>query len=296
MAGPRVEPAQNVLDWAVERATLRGGRSIEQIRKSHSSVLAGKPTLKQLEAFAKYTYTPLGYFFLPEPPDDSLPIADFRTLDDSALRTPSPHLLDQLYLCERCQEWYRGEILAVGEDNVDLVGTMTVSDDHHAAARVLEDALGFDIDEQFRFRSWDEARRALIDKVEDAGVLVMRSGVSCNNNRRPLDPKEIKGFALSDDVAPLIFVNARDSVASQMFTVVHELAHVLLGQSGISDPDVARVDIPDERWCNMVAAEMLVPTGRLSQEFNGTRGLVEESNRLGKALQGQCPCHRQKST
>lgn len=71
---------------------------------------------------------------------------------------------------------------------------------------------------------FDETRRRLVARAEDLGVLVMINGVVGSDTHRPLDPREFRGFALVDRRAPLVFVNGKDSLGAQIFTLVHELA------------------------------------------------------------------------
>lgn len=219
--------------------------------------------------------------FLPEPPEERLPVPDFRTLANVSIGHGSPDLLDTVYQCQQRQEWYRGYAQLHGEPTVGFVGTLSGAEDPVGAARKMHAVLGFDPAD--RGPSWSEALRRLIATAEESGVLVMVSGVVGSNTRRKLDPGEFRGFALSDELAPLIFVNGADTKAAQIFTLAHELAHLWLGQSAVSDIDPARTSTNiTERWCNQVAAEFLVPGELLSEGGLDLGNLTEELERLAR--------------
>ncbi len=130
--------------------------------------------------------------------------------------------------------------------------------------------LGFDLAARRECPTWTDALRLFVRQADEAGVLVMVSGVVISNNRRRLDPAEFRGFALSDPLAPLIFVNGADTKAAQMLTFAHELAHIWLGASALSNSEAAPK--PDshprreEAWCNAVATELLVPLAMIRDE------------------------------
>jgi Zn-dependent peptidase ImmA (M78 family) len=147
----------------------------------------------------------------------------------------------------------------------------------------IRTALGFDLEERRRTPTWTDALRRFIGQADELGVLVMVSGVVGSNNRRKLDPEEFRGFALADPLAPLVFINGTDTKAAQMFTLAHELAHIWLGQSALSN--VAPVSSPTqatEIWCNRVAAELLVPFAIFREEFQPEATLRDELDRLAR--------------
>lgn len=242
-----------------------------------------QPTLKQLEAFAKATHTPIGYLFLPEPPQERVPIPDFRTIADEAVGPPSPDLLDTLYLCQQRQEWYREFVHLEGGRTLPFVGSKRLGDNEVKVAQDMRKLLGFDLEARRELPTWTDALRRFIGQADSAGVLVMVSGVVGSNNRRKLDPQEFRGFALADELAPLVFINGADTKAAQMFTLSHELAHIWIGQSALSDAEVSTLPgRTTERWCNRVAAEFLVPMERFKQELDRKAELRSELDRLAK--------------
>jgi Zn-dependent peptidase ImmA (M78 family) len=242
-----------------------------------------QPTLKQLEDFARFTHTPFGYFFLPEPPVLSLPVLDFRTLRDEMLAEPSCDLLDTLYLCQQRQDWYREHARMHGLPPLTFVGSASVEEAPTTVAARIRETLRLSAESRRRLLTWADTLRDLITKIEDAGVMVMASSVVGSNSHRKLDVGEFRGFALADDLAPLIFLNGADSKAAQMFTLAHELAHIWLGASGVSDTQAG--DVPGqqtERWCNQVAAELLVPMDQLRASYQANTPIEDEIQRLAR--------------
>ena len=133
--------------------------------------------------------------------------------------------------------------------------------------------------------TWTDAQRQLVARAEAAGVLVMASSIVGSNSHRKLNVDEFRGFALADQLAPLIFVNAADSKAAQMFTLAHELAHLWLGVSGVSDPETGRIPEPAvECWCNSVAAEFLVPADLLAEACQANEPVMEAIQRLARSF------------
>jgi len=280
----RVYIRPKLLIWACERA----GFDLAHF-KSHFPQLGAwvneekKPTLKQLERFAKATRTPVGFLFLQEPPIENIPIPDFRIMASKYYDRPSPDLLDTIYICQQRQEWYREFEMFEGAERLPFVGSAKISDNIVETAARIRTELGFELEQRRQLSTWTEALRHFIQLADEKGVLVMVNGVVGSNNRRKLDAREFRGFSLVDALAPLVFINGTDTKAAQMFTLAHELAHIWLGESGVSDSDVGfspRQDI--EQWCNRLAAELLVPIDALKQTYNAATELHKEIARLAR--------------
>ncbi len=280
----RVTIKSEMLIWASRRSR----QSMESIRRKFPKFelwCKGEvtPTLKQIENFAMFTHTPLGFLFLQEPPIEKVPIPDFRTFGDVKSRQPSPDLLDTIFICQQRQEWYREFMRTSGEEPLQFIGIANPKDDVVEFAARIRNALGFDLEERREMHTWSDALRSFIEQADELGIMVMVSGVVGNNNQRKLDPYEFRGFALVDQLAPLVFINGSDTKSAQMFTLAHELAHVWLGQSALSDAQLEQIAGNQiEHWCNLVAAELLVPLAELRDEYKKSKSISDEVNRLAR--------------
>ena len=278
-----LQPA--LLRWARERASLTmdalAARLNVQPERVEEWERSGELTFKQTEKLAQCTYTPLGYLFLTEPPTEKLPIPDFRTLGSQQLQRISPNLLDVVHHCQLRQEWYREYLIASGAEPLPFVGKTRVGEPVEIVARSIRETIKINSQMRARATTWADALRAMFDLVEEAGILVMRNGVVGNNTTRKLVVQEFRGFALCDEIAPLIFINASDTKAAQMFTLAHELGHLWLGQSGVSNVSPTQTENHGvESYCNAVAAEVLVPLSDFKAEWRRVADPVAEFKRL----------------
>jgi len=239
-----------------------------------------QPTLKQLEDFARKTHTPIGLFFLSRPPAEQLPIVDFRTVANRMIR-PDANLLDVIYAAQARQEWYRDHLLLNNEAAVAWIGRFTTADSTADAAAHLSEQLSWGAGERVLCRTWVAALTSIREAAENAGVLVMIAGHAGSYTGRKLDPGVFRGFALSDDYAPVVFVNGADAKSAQIFTVVHELAHLLIGETGLSDIEPG-ADNATERWCNQVAAEFLLPSEEFVATVHGDAEILSQLDELAE--------------
>ena len=283
MAEALVTP--NVLTWARHRrgldtAALAGKLNVKPDAVSDWESGERRPTFRQAKQLAQHLYIPFGYLYLSEPPIEELPIRDFRSMAGRPQMTPSADLLDLLNHMLGKQQWFREYREAEGYEPLSFVGRFKPTDSVNEVAADISDTIDVD-NARKQASNFEEFLRQLIRNAENAGIMVMRSGVVGNNNRRPLDVEEFRGFSVSDEIAPLVFINGKDFKGAQIFTFVHELAHVWSGQGGISNPSLAlRSELQDtstERFCDRVAAETLLPGNDMLEQWV-TDGSKLESN------------------
>ena len=254
-----VQPS--VLKWARERAALSLTELSTQLGTTTKPApvaeweQSGCMPLKTLEKFAQRTHVPFGYLFLDAPPVETLPTVDFRSAGNSSI---SVDLRDTMMACQRRQTWYREFIIENELDGWSKTHVATANDEILTVAKRIRDAIQWFPQAARPMQKRGQVLAALTSAVEKLGILVMRNGIVESNTRRKLDHTEFRGFALYDPVAPILFVNSTDHPAAQIFTLAHELVHIWLRQSALDDIDLMSVQ-KTERFCNQVAAELLVP-------------------------------------
>jgi len=253
-----------MLQWAIKRA---GFDEHELVIKSPDlgKWLSGerKPTVKQLQKFAKKVYLPFGYLLLSEPPQEHLPIPFFRTQKKQAKKTTDLNVYDTILMLQQRQDWLREYLIENEFAALPFVGRFQ-NQEHIDESKVVDDirqTLNLSQDWASEFSSWSEALAHLVNQIEDHRIIVVFNGVVGNNTHRKIAVEACRGFVLVDEMAPFMFINNADAKAAQMFTIVHELAHIWLGYSAGFDFRLMRpADDPLEKMCDGIAAEFLVPS------------------------------------
>ena len=285
MTEAMVTPA--LLEWARHRRGMDVPQLASKLSVKPETVDAWetgerRPTFRQAQRFAQALYIPFGYLYLSDPPAEELPVADFRTIPGQAPGQPSPDLLDLLHDVMGKQQWFREYRESEGIEELPFVGRFSPADNEEKVAADIRQVIDVAGARQ-RALNWEGFMRELTRNAEGVGIIVMRSGVVGNNNWRPLDRLEFRGFSISDHIAPLVFINGRDFKGAQIFTLAHEMAHIWSGHGGVSNPDYGleyeQTDSSLEEFCNRVAAETLVPGDEFRARWEPDSSTLEDDLR-----------------
>jgi len=281
---PTVQVNPDLLQWAIDRS----GLSRDELSKPFVKLddwLSGErePTFRQLQDFARRTMTPFGMLLLSEPPVEELGIPDFRTVGDSKVSRPSPNLLATIDEIRRRQSFIRDLRIEEGFEPLPFVASREAKGNVVSAAQQIRQQLGLTADWAQSLSTWEGALTQLRRCCEDSGILVFSNSVVGNNNHRPLDPEEFRGFVLVDNVAPTIFLNDGDSKSARMFTLTHELVHVWIGKDAIVNLiDFMPAHDTTERFCNSVAAEFLVPKHKMLERWDDAQATANPFANIGR--------------
>lgn len=275
MAREKALISPSVLLWAREVQGLDIAEVASKLKKTEAQITAWEtgeeePSLAQARKLAEVYRRPLAVFFLPEPPRNfQAPVLpDFRRLPDEVPQSFSPALRNLIRLAQLRQEWVREELELEGKRRLRWVGSGTHKEESDLLAARIRKWLDIPFDAIRSQSSNAEALRLWIDQVEERGAFVFQSGGPSSVR---VEPIEARGFALLDPYAPFVMINASDSDAGRIFTLIHEIVHLWIGESGVSNLEpIRRASSPSqriERFCNATAAEVLLPSQRFVDEW-----------------------------
>ena len=274
-----IQPA--VLRWARESLGYSVEQVAERLKREPAEIEAWEkgtaaPTYSQLEHLAYQLYKrPLAVFFLPKPPSEPALKQEFRTLPEFELDQLSADTRYQLRVAKALQLSLRELNDGANPAERNIFRDLKVSPhaDVRNVAPTIRDYLGVSLSEQTSWKSADEALKAWREAVEEVGLFVFKQSFK---------QKEISGFSLQDDEFPLVYLNNSTAKTRQIFSLFHELCHLLVGENGISKVDDSYVDsLPEkqrrtEQFCNALAAEFLVPSGDFASQIAGVKQATDE--------------------
>lgn len=265
----------DVFNWAWERAGSIDSAEIRPIKNKIEKTPPSEKILvtrKQAQKVAEKFNIPLAYFYLEVPPEEvGLPVPDFRRPQDAMdLSFYAKSLINDISLL---QEWYRNTLIEQGADTLSLVGSINLDSNIIEQAKSIREYFNFS--EVGKLSDSSGVLKSYIDLIENKGINVLVSGFYKNYNRKPIEVKEFRGFAMADEYAPILFVNSNDTKEAQIFTLIHELVHILLNESGISDNSI-NTQNSVEIFCNRLAAEVLVPAEKIAIDFKKNHTVDEE--------------------
>ncbi len=275
-----------ILKWARESARIteeiaasKVNVTVEKLKEWEEGI--SQPTIHQAETLAKAYRRPFALFFLPDIPRDFQPLKDFRRKDSKALGTASIFIIREI---QQKQSWIRDVYEENNETKLPFVGRFSLKDEPIQVADDISKTLGINppnYTSASPIKEW-------IDKSETKGIFISRT--SFIHSHLTLDSEEIQGFSIADSYAPFVFINSDDWEAPQLFTLVHELAHIWIAESGISneiEPGLIRKDTrhPVELFSNEVAASALMPEDLIKNigpsVFNSSKEIFKISGLLG---------------
>ncbi len=280
-----------ILTWARSRANLTLEEMSAKLKKDSTTIKdwekgIKKPTFNQALEIAKKLLIPFGYLFLNKIPNEQVELPDFRAFSPDRRDSYSPEFIETYNNVLLLQEWYRSYLRQQEVKKINYIGKFSETSSPKEVAHFIIDLIG--INSLKYGKTVSDYRRLLVKNFEHNGIIVMLNSKVGNNNTRSLDINEFRAFAVVDDHAPFIFINASDTIKGQIFSLIHELVHVLIGKSGISDlnsnPNYT-IENKVEVFCNKVAGMVLAPSDILNSAYqNNSEITFDVIDTLGNKL------------
>ena len=266
----RITISTDTLNWIISQVSQYS--ISDSTRRSLFAWQTGDkiPTFNQIEAVSKSTGIPLGYFFLQTPPIENIALVNYRTINSELLSNPSRNLIDTIHDMDNVQTWVREYQITNGNMPCEFVGAYKNENNPITLANAIRSLLNLKIDWYNQSKKVEDSFNAIRTAISNMGTIVMMNGVVGNNTHRPLDIEEFRAFAVVDEYAPLIFINANDSINGRLFSLLHEFVHICIGKDSLFNDYVYTTNAiqPIEILCNAVAAEILVPQQSFMSTWN----------------------------
>ena len=276
----------NVLKWARESARMTEETAAAKISVTIDKLKeweagTSQPTIRQAQTLAKAYRRPFALFFLPDIPRDFQPLQDFRKSGSKELTTSSIFIIREI---QQKQAWISDVNSENNEEKLSFVGRFTIDDNPQKVAQDILSTLKIN---PASYKS-ENPIKEWIDAAEANGIFISRT--SFIHTRLKLDSEELQGFAIADPHAPFVFINSDNWNSPQLFTLVHELAHIWIAETGISnevEPELKHKDKfhPVELFCNEVAANALMPKEIIlsfdTASFQSSKEVFKAARQLG---------------
>lgn len=220
-----------------------------------------EPTRAQLNNMSRVYHQPLLAFYLHQPPRKADRGQDFRTLSQPTDPKHSAHLDILLRSLLAAQSLARDLLEEEESRALPFINSANMSMGYEKVAQSIAKTLQFDLKQFRKKRTYRDAFDYLRDRIESKGIfLLMMSDLGSHHTAIPVEV--FRGFAIADPIAPFIVINKKDARSAWSFTALHELAHLWLGASGVS---AAWGELDIEKFCNQVAAALLLPRHELNE-------------------------------
>ncbi|MFM7878249.1 MAG: ImmA/IrrE family metallo-endopeptidase [Microcystis panniformis] len=273
-----------IIQWARERAryslesvAVKFKKDVSVIEKWESG--EDFPTYSQLEKLAEIYKRPLALFFFPEPPIEAEEKQEFRTLPDFEIENLAADTIYALRQAKAMQLSLQEINNGINPSTKKIFQDIAVSssDDLRKLAEQIRKYLNVTLEEQLTWNDQETALKKWRSAVEEAGIFIFK---------RSFKQREISGFCLIDIEFPIIYLNNSTEKARQIFTIFHELAHILLQTNGITKSDDRYINSLQgenkyiEIFCNKFAAEFLLPNHVFSEIIRETIVNVNDNDKI----------------
>lgn len=286
---PNVKPT--ILEWARESSRysledaakklgILDGKSVSAAEKLAAYEQGKKePSRSLLLRMSKRYHKPLLTFYLEQPPRTGDRGEDFRTLSEQVSESENAHVDVLIRDIKARQITVRETLIDADEgESLKFVDSQSMEDGIEMVVKRIRDSLALDISEYRNQPNQKEAFRLLRTHAEKAGIFVILRG-NLGSFHTDIDVSVFRGFALSDDVAPFIVINDRDAESAWSFTLLHEMAHIILGETGISG---AFSEQKIEKFCNEVASEFLLPESEFREFVVSNSDIEAMQNKISQ--------------